>query len=142
MVFRTEEVEEPVLSTEELEYFKEQLTTKKKEILAEARKVLESEKIKLDTNELKDEADIASITIENDLVLRLLDRSQAILREVDRALNKMVNGEYGYCEGTGEPIPRQRLRINPWVRYSVAHCERIEKSHQVKKMQGGSAAWL
>ena len=37
------------------------------------------------------------------------------------------SGEYGLCEGTGEPIPRARLELRPWARYSVEHKMVLER---------------
>ena len=49
------------------------------------------------------------------------------LGEVDRALSKMDNGSYGYCEASGEPIDRARLEAQPAAQYSLAEEERLEK---------------
>ena len=40
-------------------------------------------------------------------------RRQARLRRIDAALERMEEGEFGYCVGCGEPIPRQRLEFDP-----------------------------
>ncbi|MFZ9886889.1 MAG: TraR/DksA family transcriptional regulator [Myxococcota bacterium] len=57
----------------------------------------------------------------------LMDRDAKLLREVERALEKVNDGSYGLCEGTDEPIGYARLRIRPWTRYSVTYKEELER---------------
>jgi RNA polymerase-binding transcription factor DksA len=44
------------------------------------------------------------------------------------ALERIKEGTYGMCEGTGEPIPKPRLEACPWARYCVRYAEMIEKN--------------
>lgn len=74
-----------------------------------------------------DEADQASEDAEVALETRLMDRDAKLLREVERALEKVNDGSYGLCEGTDEPIGYARLRIRPWTRYSVTYKEELER---------------
>ena len=59
--------------------------------------------------------------------LKLADKDRKLLKEIDRALRKFDEDEYGICEGTGDPIRRKRLELRPWTRYSVEHKELLEK---------------
>lgn len=81
-----------------------------------------------------DEADQASEDAEVALETRLMDRDAKLLREVERALEKVRNGTYGLCEGTDEPIGYARLKIRPWTRHSVTYKEELERE---EKRQGG-----
>ena len=56
---------------------------------------------------MSDDVDLASANAEQDLTFRLLDRDRIRLVEVERALEKIKIGEFGYCEGTGKPIPKK-----------------------------------
>ncbi len=112
---------------EELQNFKSMLDKEKVKILANAKAALKGGSIRLDSNEMMDEVDLASATMEQNLTFRLLDRERKLLSQIERALDKMKNGEYGYCEGTGEPIPKRRLELAPWTRHSVKHKEYLEK---------------
>jgi len=80
-----------------------------------------------------DEADQASEDAEVALETRLMDRDAKLLREVERALEKVKNGTYGLCEGTDEPIGYARLKLRPWTRYSVTYKEELERE---QKRQG------
>ncbi|MBK9262752.1 MAG: TraR/DksA family transcriptional regulator [Polyangiaceae bacterium] len=77
--------------------------------------------------EVGDEMDDANIEGITAMASRLLERDVQLLGEIDRALAKFRGGEYGYCEGTGEPIGYGRLRSRPWARFSVAYQEQLER---------------
>ena len=119
-----------LFSYEELKKFKDQLWREKNKILSNAKAAVRGGSIRLDTNEMMDEVDLASATIEQNLTFRLLDRERKLLAEVEHALVKIRTGDYGYCEGTGEPIPKRRLELAPWTRHSVKHKEQLEKMHK------------
>ena len=75
---------------------------------------------------LPDEADQASLDHDAAFELRLADKDRKLLKLIEHALSKLPTGEYGLCEGTGEPIALPRLKARPWARYSVAYKEQLE----------------
>ena len=77
-----------------------------------------------------DEADLASEDAEISLEARLMDRDAKLLREVERALEKVDSGSFGLCEGTDEPIGYARLKLRPWTRYSVTYKEELEREEK------------
>jgi DnaK suppressor protein len=77
-----------------------------------------------------DEADQAADDAEVSLETRLLDRDAKLLREVERALEKVHDNSYGLCEGTEEPIGYARLKLRPWTRYSVTYKEELEREEK------------
>jgi DnaK suppressor protein len=77
-----------------------------------------------------DEADQAADDAEVSLETRLLDRDAKLLREVERALEKVRDKTYGLCEGTDEPIGYARLKLRPWTRYSVTYKEELEREEK------------
>lgn len=81
----------------------------------------------VDPSEIIEELEQASTGQHQDVALRILDKEVKLLREVERALKKFDNKEYGLCEGTMEPIGYARLRARPWARYSVTHKEELER---------------
>ena len=48
-------------------------------------------------------------------------RRQAEIHRIDAALDRMEEGEYGYCIVSGDPIPRARLELDPSVATTVDH---------------------
>ena len=81
----------------------------------------------VDPSEIIEELEQASTGQHQDVALRILDKEVKLLREVERALKKFENKEYGLCEGTMEPIGYARLKARPWARYSVTHKEELER---------------
>lgn len=120
--------ESELFSRQELEVFRDLLLDEREKLLKKSKAAIMSGEIQLDTNEMMDEVDLASATIEQNLTFRLLDRDRQQLNEIQRALDKLRSGDFGYCEGTGETIPKRRLELAPWTRYSVKYKEQLERA--------------
>ena len=77
-----------------------------------------------------DEADKAIHAAEQATLFHLADKERKLLREIMAALHRMQSGEYGLCEGTGEPIEFKRLQARPWTRYSIGYKEAVERARK------------
>jgi DnaK suppressor protein len=55
----------------------------------------------------------SSTAFERAHVAALLAQARDHLGDLDRALERLERGEYGRCEGCGEPIPKERLEVRP-----------------------------
>ena len=115
------------LSKAELEHFRGLLNEERSKLMDKANQIANSGNIELDKNEMYDEVDLASATTEQNLTFKLLDRDRKLLGEIEHALAKIDAGDFGYCEGTGEPIPKRRLEVRPWCRHSVKYKEQLER---------------
>ena len=67
-----------------------------------------------------DQTDHASAASEREFALQNRERIQRLLRQTERALSKLEDGTYGYCEDTGEPIDLKRLMAQPATSLSLA----------------------
>ena len=67
-----------------------------------------------------DQTDHASADSEREFCVQNRERIQILLRQTERALSKLENGTYGYCEDTGEPIDLKRLMAQPATSLSLA----------------------
>lgn len=83
-------------------------------------------------DDLADEADLASVETAQDVGITLAEHERNKLYLVEKALKKIDanDGSYGMCEGMGEPIGVKRLRVQPWVLYSLRHQEDLEKGRR------------
>lgn len=72
-------------------------------------------------------ADIGSDSFEQEFGLDLLAEEKKILAEIQQALKRIDEGEYGICEGLGNPIEKRRLEAIPWTRYSLEYAQLLEK---------------
>lgn len=86
-----------------------------------------------DQDRLPDDVDLASRHADQAFLLRFADKEHKLLRQINLALGKMETGEYGVCEGTGEPIGFARLKLRPWTRYSVQYKEELERRRAHEK---------
>jgi DnaK suppressor protein len=116
-----------IFSDAELGQFLAALQEERSKLLVKAREAVDSGNIALDKDEMYDEVDLASATVDQNLTFRLLDRDRKLLNEIDHAISKIHSGDYGLCEGTGEPIPKRRLELRPWCKYSVKYKEQLER---------------
>jgi DnaK suppressor protein len=124
---KSEPVSHSLFSKADLEMFRGLLLAEKAKLLEKAEQIVNSGTINLDKDEMYDEVDMASATVEQNLTFKLLDRDRKLLNEIEHALSKIDTGDYGYCEGTGEAIPRRRLEVRPWTRHSVKFKEELER---------------
>lgn len=76
--------------------------------------------------------DVASETVEREKDLSVREHVEAQLREVDAAFQRLEEGRYGICEGTGDPIPDERLEVEPAARYTVAYQAELERRAQAE----------
>ena len=110
-----------------LEKYKEKLLRQKAELLKE----LEVEQEFMVFNDQGDLVDIADGLISNDIINRLSDLDREPLALMDRALEKMDEGTYGVCDGTGAKIPEARLNAIPHAIYTVEHAAQLEKEQKL-----------
>lgn len=64
-------------------------------------------------------ADLGTNEAAMDVNLRLLERTQAFVKQLKRALIRIDNGTYGICKVTGKPIARERLLAAPHTQHSM-----------------------
>lgn len=83
--------------------------------------------------EVGDEGDRATRESTQTLELRARDRQRKLLRKIEQALQRISNGEYGYCEETGEPIGIARLEARPTATLCVAAQEAYERREKHRR---------
>jgi DnaK suppressor protein len=66
------------------------------------------------------------------LALRTRDRERKLINKIDAALLRIEEGEYGYCEETGEPIGLGRLMARPIATLSIEAQERREAKEHLR----------
>ena len=122
------------LAVVDIEHFKQMLLEKRREILHSVSEIEDEalKKSRLDaTGDLSSMpihmADIGTDNYEQEFALGLMDSERKLLREIDDALERIEQGTYGICEGTGKPIPKARLEAQSWARYCVEYARMIEK---------------
>ncbi|OWU83712.1 molecular chaperone DnaK [Oceanicola sp. 22II-s10i] len=123
--------DEPFMNERQLEYFRRKLLAWKDEILEDSRETIEG--LQGSTRNIPDVADRASEETDRALELRTRDRQRKLVSKIDAALRRIDEGEYGYCEVTGEPISLKRLDARPIATMSLEAQERHERREKVHR---------
>ena len=111
-------------------YFKKRLIEWKNEIIESNSKGLYFSDI---DNEISspDIVDQASSQTEKTSEMRILNRQRKLLSKIDKAIQKIQDNTYGYCEDTGEPIGIKRLVARPIATLSIDAQEKHEKNEKI-----------
>lgn len=112
------------MSQAQLEFFRMRLLELKNDLLANAGET--TEHLREDASIVPDPVDRATIEEEHALELRTRDRERKLLRKIDQSLALIDNGEFGFCEETGEPIGLRRLLARPTATLSLEAQQRRE----------------
>lgn len=116
--------EDDYMNDLQLAFFKNRLRALEKEILDNANATTDNLR---ETQFVPDPADRATIEEEHALELRTRDRERKLLKKVQQSLASIDEGDYGWCEETGEAIGIPRLLARPTANLSLEAQERREK---------------
>ena len=123
--------DEPFMGPRQTVYFRRKLLAWKDSILIEAKETL----AQLQTDSLRepDITDRASSETDWSIELRTRDRQRKLISKIDAALRRLDEGEYGYCEVTGEPISLARLEARPIATMTVEAQEKHERNEKISR---------
>ena len=111
-------------------YFKKRLVEWKNEIVESNNKGLYFSNTDHEISS-PDIVDQASSQTEKTVEMRTLNRQIKLLSKIDKAIKKINNNTYGYCEETGEPIGLKRLIARPIATLSIEAQEKHEKNEKI-----------
>lgn len=114
------------LSQKKLEYFRNKLLEHREKILSSG--VMSShEDLHIAAEDLSDEADLASSTINQQVSLSIRERELNKLRRIENALARVEEGTFGVCLESGDPIDEKRLENQPWAEFCLEVAEEKER---------------
>lgn len=117
-------VKEEYMNPEQLEYFRQKLTVWRDELVEESRETISN--LQTEVRDVGDEAERATRETENSLELRTRDRYRKLINKINKTLARLDEGDYGYCEETGEEIGLKRLEARPIATLCLDAQERWE----------------
>jgi DnaK suppressor protein len=122
---------EPYMGEQQKEYFRRLLSEWKKSILDASAGTLQQ----LQDGPIRepDLNDRASSETDWGIELRTRDRQRKLIAKIDSALRRIEEGEYGYCEVTGEPIGIGRLNARPVATMTVESQEAHERREKISR---------
>ena len=121
---------EPYMGPLQVEYFRQKLNKWRTDLVEESKQTIDN--LRDEVRDVGDEAERATRETENSLELRTRDRYRKLISKIDKALRRIEEGEYGYCEETGEEIGLDRLGARPIATLCLDAQERWE--HRQRQM--------
>lgn len=123
--------DEPYMCEAQLDYYRRLLLAWKKSILDASAGTLQQ----LQDGPIRepDLNDRASSETDWGIELRTRDRQRKLIAKIDSAMRRIEEGEYGFCEVTGEPIGLGRLTARPIATMTVEAQEAHERREKVSR---------
>ncbi len=119
------------LTADDLKEFRKLLLQKRREVLS-ALDSMETEALRTNSGETSampiHMADVGSDAYEQDLMLGISASERERIIEIDAALKRIADGDYGICEESGKPIRKARLRAKPWARMTIDTAREQERT--------------
>jgi DnaK suppressor protein len=121
---------EEYMNPRHLAYFRNKLRDWRDQLVEESRQTIDN--LREEVRDVGDDAERATRETENSLELRTRDRYRKLISKIDKALRRIEEGSYGFCEETDEEIGVDRLDARPIATLSLDAQERRE--HLQKQM--------
>ena len=121
---------EKYMCTKHKTYFKKRLVEWRNEIIENNTKSLYLNEIGHEVSS-PDMVDQASSQTEKNVEMRTINRQRKLLNKIDKAIKKINDDTYGYCEETGEPIGLKRLVARPIATLTIEAQEKHEKNEKI-----------
>jgi DnaK suppressor protein len=123
--------DEPFMTRRQQAYFRNKLLRWKDAILQDAAGTLNQ--LQVDSLREADLTDRASSETDWSIELRTRDRPRKLVSKIEAAIRRIDEGEYGYCEVTGEPISLGRLEARPIATMTLEAQERHERNEKISR---------
>ena len=123
--------DEPFMNENQVAYFRQKLLSWKGDLMSDSKDTIEA--LQDSTRSIPDISDRASEETDRALELRTRDRQRKLVAKIDSALRRIEEGEFGYCEETGDPISLKRLDARPIATMSLEAQERHERREKVHR---------
>ena len=121
---------EKYMSEKQKAYFKKRLMDWRSEIIESNTKSMYLKDVDHEISS-PDIVDQASSQTEKTVEMRTINRQRKLLSKIDKAIKRIQDNTYGYCEETGEPIGIKRLIARPIATLSIEAQEKHEKNEKI-----------
>jgi DnaK suppressor protein len=122
------------LKKEDLEYFQGILQKQLDELVKGAGKTVDEMTDAENTSAFPDPTDRASLEDARNFELRIRDRERKLINKIKKALEKIEDGSFGFCEICGEPIDFKRLEARPVTTHCIECKTSEEEQEKIRKM--------
>jgi len=115
---------EEYMNTKQLAHFRKILEALKQELLDDIERTVHT--MQDEATIFADPNDRASQESDIALELRNRDRERKLIKKIDETLERIENGQYGYCDGCGVEIGLKRLEARPTATLCI-DCKTLEE---------------
>ena len=126
----TPSAKEKYMCEKQKAYFKKRLVDWRNEIIELNSKGLYLKNVDHEISSA-DIVDQAASQTEKSVEMRTLNRQIKLISKIDKAINRIKDNTYGYCEETGEQIGLKRLIARPIATLSIEAQEKHEKNEKI-----------
>jgi len=109
-----------------LDYYKKKLLARREELLKTIART-EEEGRQADDDPTVDLADKAANSYTKEFLFGMTNTDRALLNQIDVALKRIAEEEYGHCMHCEEEMQQKRLEAVPWARHCINCQEKAEK---------------
>lgn len=118
------------METNDIKYFREVLEGLLDEIM---QKSLETIEDMTESGEIyADPADRATAESDRAFTLRIRDRERKLVRKIQKALQRIEDGDFGICSDCGDEIGTARLKARPMTTLCIQCKSKQEEDEQVR----------
>lgn len=110
----------------QLEQAKEHLMQMRREVMQEVQNASATSR-EMGQDGVPDIGDMSANTYSRDVLLNLSESQRQKLRDIDAALDRLTQGQYGICVRCGEEIAARRMEVRPFSRYCIECKTDVEK---------------
>lgn len=114
------------VSKKDVEKYRRALVAKKDEISQELVKNKDAGQESSD-EQTQDIADKATSSYTKEFLFSLSDSERTLVQQIDQAIARIDDGNYGTCTHCGNPLMEKRLEAVPWTPYCLDCMELSEK---------------
>ncbi|PHS36884.1 MAG: RNA polymerase-binding protein DksA [Robiginitomaculum sp.] len=127
----TPKEDEKFMGVRQQEFFRQKLEAWKRDIFNQTKNTIEY--LQGENVSHPDAVDTAAANADRQLELRARDRQRKLIAKIDKAIIRIENGTYGYCEETGDPIRLGRLEARPIATLSLEAQEMHESAENARR---------
>jgi DnaK suppressor protein len=122
------------LKKEDLEYFQGILQKQLDDLIRGAERTVGDMTEGEGKSTFPDPTDRASLESDRNFELRIRDRERKLISKIRKALEKVEEGTFGFCEVCGEPIDFKRLEARPVTTHCIECKTSEEEEEKIRKM--------
>ena len=123
--------DEEYMNPMQLEYFRQKLLEWRDQLMTESDSTINH--LREENWQEPDINDRATLESDAALELRTRDRYRKLINKIDKALKRINDGDYGFCEETGDEIGLKRLEARPIATLTIEAQERHERLERVQR---------